>query len=211
MRLKYLIIPIALLFAPFFIEAQGNKNKDKSNDKVKDKSDDKVKDKDKADKNAGNTKSNTGGSNNSKSAGHNQIIWDGTKDHDGGGPKPSKNQPAKVRAAFQRDYPYVTNVQWSKYRGDWTATFPNGPFFSTAVYHANGQRRDTRTSLFRNQLPPIILGKVGEKYPNAEVDSGTKIEVHGAFKDVFRIKTKTDGTSRYMFFNSDGEEVKYNY
>lgn len=209
MHLKYLIISATLLIAPFLIEAQGNKNKNKSTDKVKDKSTDKVKDKDKSDKNAGRT--NTGGNNNSKSAGHNEIIWDGTRDKDGGGPKPSKNQPAKVRAAFQRDYPYVTNVQWSKYRGDWTATFPNGPFFSTAVYHANGQRRDTRTSLFRNQLPPIILGRVAEKYPNAEVDSGTKIEVHGAFKDVFRIKTKTDGTSRYMFFNSDGEEVKYNY
>ena len=28
------------------------------------------------------------------------------------GPIPSKNQPAKVRAAFQRDYPNAGNVSW---------------------------------------------------------------------------------------------------
>ena len=41
-----------------------------------------------------------------------EAIWDGTSEK--GGPKPSKNQPAKVRAAFQRDYPNATHVRWSK-------------------------------------------------------------------------------------------------
>lgn len=57
---------------------------------------------------------------------HDDIIWEGTSKPGGKGPKFSKNQPAKVRAAFQRDYPGATNVRWSKYRGDWTATFGNG-------------------------------------------------------------------------------------
>jgi len=64
---------------------------------------------------------------------HEKGIWDGTQDNGGGGPKASKNQPAKVRAAFARDYPAAGSVTWSKYRGDWTATFRNGPFWSTAV------------------------------------------------------------------------------
>src|SRR6266498_4487105 len=42
------------------------------------------------------------------------VIWDGTKDRDGIGPKYSKNQPAKVRAAFASDYPNAVNVSWSK-------------------------------------------------------------------------------------------------
>ncbi len=76
---------------------------------------------------------------NNKSGKDNDIIWDGTKDQDGGGSKYSKNQPAKVRAAFAKDYPNATNVSWSKYRGDWTSSFNNGIIRSTAVYHANGE------------------------------------------------------------------------
>lgn len=71
---------------------------------------------------------------------HDRKVWDGVGENSC--MKPSKNQPAKVRAAFQRDYPNATNVRWTKCRGDWTATF-NGLFRSTAVYHANGYRRDT--------------------------------------------------------------------
>src|SRR5215218_5210105 len=70
------------------------------------------------------------------------VVLDGKK---GGGSKSSKNQPTKARQAFAAVYPNATNVSWSKYRGDWTATFNNGVSRSVAVYHANGQRKDTRT------------------------------------------------------------------
>src|SRR5437870_3469949 len=90
-------------------------------------------------------KSATQGNNNSKNikatetkAGndHNKNVWEGTSDRYGNSPRPSKNQPAKVLAAFQKEYPYASNVSWSKYRGDWIANFRNGPFMSTALYHA---------------------------------------------------------------------------
>jgi hypothetical protein len=142
---------------------------------------------------------------------HEDIIWEGTKDFDGGRPKPSKNQPAKVRAAFARDYPNITNVRWSKYRGDWTATFTNGPFISTAVYHANGDRRDTRTSLMRSQLPPVILESISKKLPGAEIGVGVKIEMPQVMKDIFRIKAIANASTHYLYYNSDGAEVKYNY
>src|SRR5215203_4293817 len=65
-------------------------------------------------------------------------IWEGTSGPEGAQGKSSKNQPAKVRAAFARDYPNAGGVSWSKYRGDWTATFTSGVTRSTAVYNANG-------------------------------------------------------------------------
>ena len=46
---------------------------------------------------------------------HNKKVWDGTSDKGGKSPIASKNQPAKVRAAFQRDYPNAGNVSWYKY------------------------------------------------------------------------------------------------
>jgi hypothetical protein len=139
------------------------------------------------------------------------IIWDGTKDHDGGAPKTSKNQPAKVRSAFANDYPNATNVSWSKYRGDWTATFNNGIGRSVAVYHANGQRKDTRTVVQKTQLPKTIIDGIFKKRPNAQLNDVVKIETQQNIPDIFRIKSVEGGTTRFSFYDANGKEVNYDY
>ena len=142
---------------------------------------------------------------------HNKKIWDGTSDKGGKGPMLSKNQPAKVRAAFQRDYPNAGNVRWYKYRGDWTASFGNGVFMSTAVYHANGQRRDTRTPITRNEMPRNVLDEIFKRRPETRLDDVIKIEVPNTATDIFRVKDIIGGKPNYFYYNSDGQLVKYNY
>ena len=142
---------------------------------------------------------------------HNKKIWAGTSDKNGKGPIPSKNQPTKVRAAFQRDYPNAVNVSWSKYRGDWTASFGNGLYRSTAVYHANGERRDTRTPVTRNEMPRNIFESIYKSHPGTSLEDIIKIEVPNAAKDIFRIKDILGGKPTYFYYNSDGHLVKYNY
>ena len=142
---------------------------------------------------------------------HNKKIWDGTSDKNGKGPVPSKNQPAKVRAAFQRDYPNAVNVSWSKYRGDWTASFGNGLYRSTAVYHANGERRDTRTPVTRNEMPVNVIDAIFKSRPDTRLEDVIKIEVPNAVKDIFRVKDIIGGKPSYFYYNSDGQLVKYNY
>jgi len=134
---------------------------------------------------------------------HEIKIWEGTYTNEVNGPKPSKNQPAKVRAAFHGDYPNATGVYWSKYRGDWTATFRNGIWMSTAVYHANGDRKDTRTVITRNEMPRIILDDIFKKKPDIKLDDVIKIEVPKAIKDIFRIKSIVDGKPQFLYYNSD--------
>ena len=141
---------------------------------------------------------------------HEKKIWEGTYINTNDGPKPSKNQPAKVRASFQRDYPNASNIYWSKYRGDWTASFRNGPWMSTAVYHANGDRRDTRTIVNRESIPKKIFDIIIKK-PEVKADDVIKIEVPKAIKDIFRIKSIIDGKSQYTFYDSEGVTVQYNY
>lgn len=148
---------------------------------------------------------------NNKSDKNVDIIWDGTKDGDGGGPKFSKSQPAKVRTAFAKDYPNASGVSWSKYRGDWTASFNNGIVRSVAVYHANGQRKDTRTVIQKTQLPKIIIDDIFKKRRNAQLSDIIKIEVPQAVKDIFRVKTTEGNTTRFVFYNVDGKEVNYDY
>jgi hypothetical protein len=165
-------------------------------------------------KGKGNTSSDKSKSNSdnktAKSKGNNDnAIWDGTKDTDGGGPKPSKNQPAKVRSAFAKDYPNAANVSWSKYRGDWTATFSNGITKSTAVYHANGQRKDTRTVIPQPQLPKTISDIFKKK--QVEPSDIVKIEVPELLKNVYRIKSIQAGSPKFNFYDADGKEVKYDY
>jgi len=145
-----------------------------------------------------------------KNKDNNDPIWDGTKDNDGGRPKASKNQPAKVRAAFTKDYPNATNVSWSKYRGDWTASFNSGVFRSTAVYHANGQRKDTRTVIEQPQLPKRIID-IFKKKPTVKMGDIVKIEVPETNKNIFRIKTIETDAPKFNFYDSDGNEVKYDY
>jgi hypothetical protein len=142
---------------------------------------------------------------------HNKKVWEGTYGKNGKGPKPSKNQPARVRAAFQRDYPNATNVSWSKYRGDWTATFGNGVFVSTALYHANGERRDTRTPVTRNEVPGNVLDSIFKRRPGTRLDDIIKIELPNVVKDIFRVKDIIQGKPEYFYYNSEGVLVRYDY
>lgn len=142
---------------------------------------------------------------------HSKKIWDGTSDNNGNGPKSSKNQPAKVRAAFQRDYPNASNISWSKYRGDWAASFGNGLYRSTAIYHANGDRRDTRTLITRNEMPRNVLDGIFKNRPATSLENIIKIEAPNTVNTIFRIKDIIQGKPEYFYFNSDGNLVKYNY
>ncbi|MFZ1527646.1 MAG: hypothetical protein WAT19_02785 [Ferruginibacter sp.] len=89
----------------------------------------------------------------------------GSKNHDNNrGGKYAKNAPAKVREAFNRDFPNATAVSWTKNRNIWTASF-SGSIFGTrqASYTANGTRVNKnstssskrKTGIFgtRNSLP----------------------------------------------------------
>jgi hypothetical protein len=203
---------IVLLLTAFTISlsilAQGNSdNKGKGKDKSateKSKGNDKAKGKDKADKDKADKEKK-------EKADHDSKIWEGTSDKGGGGPKASKNQPAKVRQAFQRDYPNATNVYWTKYRGDWTATFGNGVFRSTAVYHANGERKDTRTLVGRESLPKRVLDGIFKRRPETKVEEAVKIEQPKGIKGIFRIKDIINGQPQFTFYDEDGLVVKYDY
>jgi len=124
----------------------------------------------------------------------------------------SKNQPSKVRAAFAADYPNASNVVWNKYRGDWTATFNNGAWRSTAVYHANGQRKDTRTTITRNQLPGTIWDRIFQRDRISPVGNIIQIESPSLKSELFRIATQVAGAGlQYYFYNRNGQQVQYDY
>jgi hypothetical protein len=209
-----------LLAATFqlYVAAQGNsgnsKGKSKNNPSVSQSGNDvnsgdkgKGKDKEKSNKD----KSDKNKEDKAKKGEHDRKIWDGVEGSGSCG-KPSKNQPAKVRNAFNRDYPNATNVYWTKCRGDWTGTFNGGLVRSTAVYHANGDRRDTRTPVNQDNIPGKVLDEIFKKRPvGSRIDDAIKIEVPNAVKDIFRIKNVLEGKTQFDYFDADGMKVEYNY
>ena len=198
---KFFLLSTAFIFSLAMV-AQGNSDSGKGNDKSKNQKTAKHGSSEHKEKEANEKK---------QQEEHSKKIWDGTSDKNGKGPMVSKNQPSKVRAAFQRDYPNAGNVSWSKYRGDWTASFGNGLYRSTAVYHANGERRDTRTPVTRNEMPRNVFESIYKGHPAISLEDIIKIEVPNAAKDIFRIKDILGGKPTYFYYNSDGQLVKYNY
>jgi hypothetical protein len=143
---------------------------------------------------------------------HNKKVWDGNYGkRSKGGPKPSINQPNNVRDAFQRDYPNATNVSWSKYRGDWAVAFGNGSNMSTAVYHANGERRDTRTPITKNEIPGNVLDSILKRRPGPWLQDAIKIQLPNMLNNIYRIKNNEQGEPGYFYYNSNGQLVKYDY
>jgi len=188
--MKHFLILFTAIAIGILGMAQG-KSQDKGNSKEKSKT---QKEK-KAQAKNGNDKSNG--------------VWEGTNFSG----KPSKNQPAKVREAFNRDYPNVTNVVWSKYRGDWTATFSNAWGRPTAVYHANGEKRDIRIPITKEQLPnKTIWGNIFKRDGVQPVGTIVKVETTSLLSEIFRIPTQAVGSkTEYVFYDRNGLKLKYNY
>ena len=208
--MKKILLLLTVLTFSLTIFSQGNsgnKGKSKNNPSVS-QSDDRGNsgDKGKSKQKPGKEKEDK-----AKNDDHDRKVWDGVDGGSGCG-KVSKNQPAKVRQNFQRDYPNASNVTWTKCRGDWTATFNGVIFRSTAVYHANGDRRDTRTPVNQEDIPRRILDEIFKKRPvGSRIEDAIKIEVPNAVKEIFRIKNVLEGKSQYEYYNADGVRVEYDY
>lgn len=145
--------------------------------------------------------------NTSRDADFEKTIWGGTNYPQG---KFSKNQPAKVRESFSRDYPNAGNVNWTKYRGDWTATFGNGIFGSrTVVYHASGQRKDLRSVINRNQLPGnrSVWDQIFKRNNISNSSQVVQIERPGISGLIYRLWNRQN----YFMYNQSGQTVQYDY
>ena len=121
--------------------------------------------------------------------------------------KTSKHQPKKVTAALLSDYPNATNIVWKKYKGDYTATFTNGLHRPIAIYHANGQRRDTRTHLTRQELPGTIWDGIFKR-DNITPIRYVQIERPSIAQNIFRILTANNVA---YYYDENGNKVSYNY
>lgn len=119
----------------------------------------------------------------------------------------AKHIPKKVSAALQRDYPGARNISWGKYRGDYTATFGNGLWRSTAIYHANGERRDTRTRVQRKDMPGTIWDVIFKR-DNVAPKDYVMIERPSVAERIYRVLT---GNNTAYYYDEHGNRIQYKY
>jgi hypothetical protein len=160
------------------------------------KSKEKTKDKQKTDK----TVQTTNGNNNSNS-GQNPANT-----QQNGNSKVRKNIPTKVGSAFAGEYPNAVNAIWTKNRGDWTVVFGNGLWRSTATYHSNGDRVDTRTPMPREQAPRPVLDEILRRFPKGSPTDVIKIE-KPKNPNLFQIIVDAAGKKRTLVLDETGKLV----
>lgn len=160
------------------------------------KSKEKTKDKQKTDK----TVQTTNGNNNTNS-GQNSANT-----QQNGNSKVRKNIPTKVGSAFAGEYPNAVNATWTKNRGDWTVVFGNGVWRSTATYHSNGERVDTRTPMAREQAPRPVLDEILRRFPKGSPTDVIKIE-KPKNPSLFQIIMEQAGKKRTFVFDEKGKLV----
>lgn len=123
-----------------------------------------------------------------------------------GNSKVRKNIPTKVSSAFAGEYPNAVNATWTKNRGDWTVVFGNGVWRSTATYHSNGERVDTRTPMAREQAPRPVLDEILRRFPKGSPTDVIKIE-KPKNPNLFQIIMEQAGKKRTLVFDESGKLV----
>ena len=213
--MKQLFFLLTIVTMSMVVVAQGNgkghghnKNKGKSHGKEKDKEykDEKEKHKEynnekEDDKEFRNEKEKD---KKDKDGDESEIAFPNQHVHHGNN---ARHRPKKVTAALLRDYPAANNVSWSKYRGDYKATFNNGVLRSTAVYHANGERRDTRTTLTRAQLPGTIWEKIFKR-DRITPTRYIQIERPTFAEKIFKVFSANNTAH---FYDQNGNIISYSY
>ncbi|MFY7838805.1 MAG: hypothetical protein ACOVP7_00960 [Lacibacter sp.] len=181
--MKKLLITMLLVFISAAVFAQAEKEKQKTKGKSKSAAENVNKQKDKTSVNKQNE--------------------DGRQT---GNTKTRVNIPTKVKSSFAAEYPNAANATWTKTQGDWTVVFGNGVWRSTATYHSNGERVDTRTPMTKEQAPRPVLDEILRRYPTQNPKDIIKIE-KPKNPNLFQVIVEAAGKKRTLLLDETGKLV----
>lgn len=145
------------------------------------------------------------GKNNQSSQNNSNNNNQSTGGDQNGNTKTRKNIPTKVGSSFSAEYPNAVNAVWTKKQGDWTVVFGNGIWRSTATYHSNGDRVDTRTPMSREQAPRPVLDEILRRFPKSATDV-IKIE-KPKNPNLFQIIVEAAGKKKTLVLDETGKLV----
>ena len=115
----------------------------------------------------------------------------------------AKDVPSAVMNAFNKAYPSIKDVDWSKKGDDYTASYDSKKVDNSVTYEVNGKLIETEIKIAPSTLPSGVMEYVKKNYKEDEVKEASKI-------------TDASGTVTYeaevkdldLIFDSKGDFIK---
>lgn len=89
--------------------------------------------------------------------------------------KTTATVPAATKAAFQRDYPGITTVNWDEEDADYEASFKQGGVDMSAVYDKSGHRKSAEVSIKSSEVPQAAMDYYNKNYSGYKISETAKI------------------------------------
>lgn len=118
----------------------------------------------------------------------------------------SPKTPAKVTAAFAKEFPNK-KAKWEKEEGNYEAEFSLNGTDASAVYDANGNRKELEVEINSKDLNPSILDYLKKNYATYKINEAAKIT---SDKNVvtYEAELKKGGKSFDVLFDAFGKFIK---
>lgn len=121
--------------------------------------------------------------------------------------KSAKNStPVKVTQAFAKEFPNK-KAKWEKEYGNYEAEFKLNGTDASAVYDANGNRKELEIEIPIKDLQPAIVAYLQKNYATYKITEAAKITDH---KNVvtYEAEIKKGKDSFDVLFTQDGKFIK---
>jgi hypothetical protein len=87
----------------------------------------------------------------------------------------NKEVPAVIKAAFQKQYPTITDVDWEKENLNFEAEFEVNEVEMSVIMDAQGNILETEVEIKTTELPANASKYIQTNYANVKIDEAAKI------------------------------------
>ena len=115
----------------------------------------------------------------------------------------AKDVPKAVVAAFTKEYPSISDIDWSKDGSNYEAGYDSDYGDRSVTYNAAGNLIETEMDIEVSTLPAAVLEYVKKNYANSKVKEASKItDAKG------NVTYEAEVKGRDLIFDSNGNFIK---
>lgn len=115
----------------------------------------------------------------------------------------TKEVPAAVKTAFQKNYPQIKILKWDKEDGNFEASYELNEIDNSVLFDQQGNIIESEVEIKTTQLPRGVLEYVKTNYKTLKVDEAAKI-THNDGVIVYEVEMK----KMDLLFDSNGKFIK---
>ncbi|MVN21831.1 PepSY-like domain-containing protein [Mucilaginibacter arboris] len=117
----------------------------------------------------------------------------------------TKDVPAVVKAAFSKQYPNASDIDWKRSGSNYKVSFDLGKVDHKATYTPAGKTVSYGKDIPNSSLPKTIADNIRSRYPKATIDDVEWINTAGKITYKIGLDGTPDAT---LWYTSDGKFIK---